>query len=1471
MRVLLVTTAPFPHLGGLSTHLRMLIDGLKRRGHEVEILHPNRDIALWDRLYEEQMQAVGLFKTPLNWIEAAQAVLELQFLQLTDRYDVVHAHDTFAWNALADVVPKDTPFLLTAHAEYHITWEMPHLAPELVEFTELCQHNGLRNADELICVGEGVAQDFARVSGRSPRVLKSMVDIPRFEADRSRRAETCRRLGLDPEKVLLFAPHRMEPLKGNRHLIEAVDMLVKSGRTEFHLVVAGKGSETPALQKLVDHLQLGAHVTLLDSIPWEKMPLYYQAAHLFLMASYTEGLPISLLEAMAAGLPTVATFCRGIDETVRDGTTGFLVEHDARQIAEAIARLADDRSLHSQMSQAAREAVEPYGLEALIDRMLALYGTVQPRPRRRVREYTGRMYLATRRTAEAVGLSPDRLPKPFRLLLGSLDYPRMGGVTSHIRKLLRALRKRGVLVDVVHPGNGELTASEFLSVRAGMSAVPPPRPLDMLDRYWDQQAADLQVQAAGLQQMGVSWDAVHCHDIVSTARLMAVVSGVPFFCTTHGPAVEEELAKGHVQPGSGEEAYLRRLEALAMERCDQVFVVGAHLKERLRGRYPKAPLRLMPNWVDTDQFKASDEKQAIRRRLGLPEESYLIFSPSRMDFNKGIEYLIEAAGQIDGTVVLVRSRPDADRLVKGHQRGGQVKLIDPVDVSRMPELYSAMDACVLPSIRIAGTQESFPISALEAIACELPLVATGVGGLGEILGQVGIDPVEEKSADAIAQRIAHLRANPEEGRASARTARERLCGLWGEAVVVERILEAYRAGKAGSGATTLLPYRNLRAHLEQVLWLLRRNRQAEANAAHRERKLQPEEREYAERCLSYWVDELSQGDAPAWGENLFAWLSAVGIDPIALNSRYEPALPALDELVRQWRLKEYDRRVEALTGEQQRLVERIRPEGPLHVVYAMAHARITGGAKVVFDHANHLSDLGVQVTIVCHDPRPTWYPVRCDYVQVPFQVDLALGIPTCDVIVATYWDHVQACVDTGLAPVIYFEQGDFHLFEEVEPTLLERVRKAVGSAAAVTTCSERIAGIMRERYGREVAEIFPNAVDREIFHPGSSDGDEEPTRPYLMMMGSDQVAFKGTAAVLQAWELVRQTGIDLDLVWVSPKPLVKPVGRVYVNPDQKLLGSLYRGAALFVSGSHYETFPLPPLEAMASGCPVVTTANQGVLTYAIDGDNCLLAEIGNPDSLAEQIIRLMKDPALQQRLRTGGLETAGRYDWTATAGQLKVFYEGFSQSRPEPRNRFSDWEITTRPFLDGEGWPRLERLMRWTDADVILAPALFWAFEGHAVARWAVVAQRRNGGDGGEARLWSPILGEATDLPYALAWDLFNRGRYAEAMTLFREHFRAAEDGAEQAVYIRWIALCLLEQSRDDQALAILRDAVRIHESNTDLAYLRGILLGHQGRLANVASYLDRVMTLAESAAYPEFFWGVPSLAVERLQTAGTR
>ena len=100
----------------------------------------------------------------------------------------------------------------------------------------------------------------------------------------------------------------------------------------------------------------------------------YAAMDIFLLTSLWEGLPRSVLQARASGLPVVATAVDGTPEAVRDGDTGFLVEaHDVEGAAERVLRLLDDPELRRRMGEAARLEMEEFRIQSMVERQDELY------------------------------------------------------------------------------------------------------------------------------------------------------------------------------------------------------------------------------------------------------------------------------------------------------------------------------------------------------------------------------------------------------------------------------------------------------------------------------------------------------------------------------------------------------------------------------------------------------------------------------------------------------------------------------------------------------------------------------------------------------------------------------------------------------------------------------------------------------------------------------------------------------------------------------------------------------------------------------------------------------------------------------------------------------------------------------------------------------------------------------------------
>jgi glycosyltransferase involved in cell wall biosynthesis len=103
------------------------------------------------------------------------------------------------------------------------------------------------------------------------------------------------------------------------------------------------------------------------------------------------------------------------------------------------------------------------------------------------------------------------------------------------------------------------------------------------------------------------------------------------------------------------------------------------------------------------------------------------------------------------------------------------------------------------------------------------------------------------------------------------------------------------------------------------------------------------------------------------------------------------------------------------------------------------------------------------------------------------------------------------------------------------------------------------------------------------------------------------------------------------------------------HPDDAELRRRYSASAAFLYPSRYEGFGLPPLEAMACGCPVVTTDVGAVREYAEDRGNALVVAAGDVTGMADRLEEILTTPALASRLSANGRETAARYETTRIA------------------------------------------------------------------------------------------------------------------------------------------------------------------------------------------------------------------------------
>ncbi len=230
--------------------------------------------------------------------------------------------------------------------------------------------NGL--VDHNVCVSHGVAEYSIQVGRLQPQKITTIangVDVERFEhvrqADRSI-------FGIPADAGLVLSVGRLDPQKGWLFLLDALSQLVARGHNLYWLLV-GEGRQADAIERRAAELNIAGRVKLVGRR--SDVPELLKAADCFVLPSLWEGMPNVVLEAMAAGLPVVATRVEGSKELVIDGQTGFLATpRSAHDLACGIATLLTHPETARQMGQAGHDLVKSqYSWEKMASQYEALY------------------------------------------------------------------------------------------------------------------------------------------------------------------------------------------------------------------------------------------------------------------------------------------------------------------------------------------------------------------------------------------------------------------------------------------------------------------------------------------------------------------------------------------------------------------------------------------------------------------------------------------------------------------------------------------------------------------------------------------------------------------------------------------------------------------------------------------------------------------------------------------------------------------------------------------------------------------------------------------------------------------------------------------------------------------------------------------------------------------------------------------
>jgi glycosyltransferase involved in cell wall biosynthesis len=348
----------------------------------------------------------------------------------------------------------------------------------------------------------------------------------------------------------------------------------------------------------------------------------------------------------------------------------------------------------------------------------------------------------------------------------------------------------------------------------------------------------------------------------------------------------------------------------------------------------------------------------------------------------------------------------------------------------------------------------------------------------------------------------------------------------------------------------------------------------------------------------------------------------------------------------------------------------------MKIHYTLWTIGFSGGVRVIFKFAEGLAKKGHEVSISALNsgngiysaenvkmikthtlPFDKYFYHAClksGLIQVPTQV-LKKMIPPCDINVATLCATTFSVKDSNKGLPFYHMQH----YETLSMGSIRAARRIAESSyrLPLTKLSNSLwlRTIMREKFGEETSVVNPG-IDIDIFHP--YDIVRTTHKKRIVCFGSP-LRWKGLLDLFEALKVVKRSAPDIELLMFGSNPqlaLESPIPTEYLyRPSDEDLARLYASADIVVCPSWYESFPLPPLEAMACGAPVVTT-RIGTEDYAFDRENSLVVPPRETEKMATAILELIKDERFAKGIAREGVETAAKFTWDNAVDKIEQIF-----------------------------------------------------------------------------------------------------------------------------------------------------------------------------------------------------------------------
>lgn len=373
MHICMVAPEFPPNCAGVGYYVYHLSNKLIELGNDVTVITRGS----WEKVKSENLNGIKVYKVRFFPLPPVHVKIHGYFLNKffsktfdENSFDIIHYH-----SPLVPRINTDLPSIVTFHScwkteskEYNKIIDFHSFYVRMFyRFFVRDEMNSIKNADKIITVSHKVASDlsnFYELDINEITVVGNGVDVNSFKPNPK----------IDREKFSILYTGRLVYRKGLVDFVKSAEHVIKK-YPDASFILTGNGGLRPALEKMIRNLGLENNFSFLGFITQDELIKYSQKSTIYVLLSYYEGLPTTVLEAMACGMPVVATNIPGTNEVITDGKTGLLVPpRNPRAVADAIVKLLKDEKLRKKMSEAGRLHIERvFSWDIIAENILEMY------------------------------------------------------------------------------------------------------------------------------------------------------------------------------------------------------------------------------------------------------------------------------------------------------------------------------------------------------------------------------------------------------------------------------------------------------------------------------------------------------------------------------------------------------------------------------------------------------------------------------------------------------------------------------------------------------------------------------------------------------------------------------------------------------------------------------------------------------------------------------------------------------------------------------------------------------------------------------------------------------------------------------------------------------------------------------------------------------------------------------------------